>query len=228
MNKRYIKIAIFLVIAIVLSITVFFSKRYFDVNYNTHETVESNLNLYRIKMQQQEEQKHEQDIQIVKEEQIEVHPQPTEVVTEKTNVKPSTKLNDDIPTSKVESQSVVSVTDKQKTTAEQKKPAKKDETLTKPKTLEEKPTVTSSVLKNPAFQTYVIQVGAFSTKEEADIMKIRVSKIQAVNKFRVESKYFPEKKLYKVLVEYFETAESAKQICAELKKENVQCFATKI
>ena len=261
MNSRYIKIVIFLIVAVILCVVVYFSKQYFDSNYNSHQAVESNLNLYRIKMNEQREaEQQESPAQIVKEEQVEVHPEATQVVepiapapavapvkavetkvvatpTKPTPLKP---LDAKPAATKATETAVVQAKSDAKTEA---KPAQKPLTVSpkveeksangtpkiaKPKTLEEKPTETQTVMKNPQFQTFVIQVGAFSTKEEADLMKARVSRIPAVSKFRVEVKHFPEKNLFKVLVEYFETAELAKQVCGELKQNNVQCFATKI
>ena len=251
MNKRYIKIGIFLIVAAILCTVVYFSKQYFDSNYNSHQAVESNLNLYRIKMKEkQEAEAQEINAQIVKEGQVEAHSQATQVVepvepsntatpvpVQAKDVKPEVKTEATLTSSKpMAKQEVLKQVEpvtqgiKPKTEAKQAEstPIKDRSKITKPKTLEEKPTVTQTVMKNPEFQTFVIQVGAFSTKEEAELMKSRVSKIPAVSKFRVEVKHFPEKNLFKVLVEYFESAESAKQVCGELKQNNVQCFATKI
>ncbi len=254
MNRRYIKIGIFLIVAAILCVVVYFSKQYFDSNYNSHQAVESNLNLYRIKMKEkQEAEAQETDAQIVKEEQVEAHSQATQVVepVESSNSPAPVKeakveaksssatANTPVPTTPSKPVAKQEITKKIEPATQGIKPKaeakpveptliKNDSKLTKPKTLEEKPTVTQTVMKNPEFQTFVIQVGAFSTKEEAELMKSRVSKIPAVSKFRVEVKHFPEKNLFKVLVEYFETAESAKQVCGELKQNNVQCFATKI
>jgi cell division protein FtsN len=249
MNRRYIKIGIFLIVAAILCTVVYFSKQYFDSNYNSHQAVESNLNLYRIKMKEKQEAEAQGiNAQIVKEGQVEAHSQATQVVEpiEPSNTATPTPVKDAKPEVKTEAtltaskpitkqevaKQVEPVTQGIKPKAEAKQveptPIKDNSKLTKPKTLEEKPTVTQAVMKNPEFQTFVIQVGAFSTKEEAELMKSRVSKIPAVSKFRVEVKHFPEKNLFKVLVEYFESAESAKQVCGELKQNNVQCFATKI
>ena len=234
MNRRYIKIAIFVIVAAVLCVVVYFSKQYFDSNYNSHQAVESNLSLYRIKMKEKQEAAlQEADVEIIQEEQLEAHSQATQVVEPIESQTPAPTK--DIKTKTTETKATetkLSVTTPPATQNIAKKveskPIKDDSKLTKPKTLEEKPTVTQTVMKSPEFQTFVIQVGAFSTKEEAELMKSRVSKIPAVSKFRVEVKHFPEKNLFKVLVEYFETAESAKQVCGELKQNNVQCFATKI
>ena len=235
MNKRYFKIGIFLIVAIILCVIAYISKQYFETNYNSHQAVESNLNLYRIKMKEKQETEiQEAEAQIVKEEQIEAHSQATQVVkpVETTPPSPTKEIKTE---TKIEakpatpSQTTPSQTPPSQTPPKlEAKTANNNSKLTKPKTLEEKPTITQTVMKNPEFQTFVIQVGAFSTKEEAELMKSRVSQIPAVNKFRVEVKHFPEKNLFKVLVEYFETAESAKQVCGELKQKNVQCFATKI
>ena len=239
MNRRYIKIGIFFIVATVLCVIVYFSKQYFDSNYNSHQAVESNLNLYRIKMKEkQESEVQENEAQIFKEEQVEAHSQATQVV-EPVSVAKTTPVKDIKVEEKTEektSSTPAKPVSKQEITKKVEPTTPKPEVkaindnskLTKPKTLEEKPTVTQTVMKSPEFQTFVIQVGAFSTKEEAELMKSRVSKIPAVSKFRVEVKHYQEKNLFKVLVEYFETVESAKQVCGELKQNNVQCFATKI
>ena len=270
MNSRSLKIVIFAIVVIILCTVVYFSKQYFDSNYNSHQAVESNLNLYRIKMnEKQESEQEDSNAQIVKEEQVEVHPEVTQVVEPEAAPAPATSQTiQQTPTKPVQpvvkpataqpkaidtkpaatktatqvttTQPVVKPVTTQTNTAQptqkpltvspktEAKPANGTSTISKPKTLEEKPTVTQTVMKSPEFQTFVIQVGAFSTKVEAELMKARVSRIPAVSKFRVEVKHYPEKNLFKVLVEYFETAEIATQVCGELKQNNVQCFTTKI
>ncbi len=184
--------------------------------------------------EKQESEVQENEAQIVKEEQVEAHSQATQVVepvsVAKTTPVKEIKVEEKTSSTPAKPVSKQEITKKvEPTTPKPEVKAINDNSkLTKPKTLEEKPTVTQTVMKSPEFQTFVIQVGAFSTKEEAELMKSRVSKIPAVSKFRVEVKHYQEKNLFKVLVEYFETVESAKQVCGELKQNNVQCFATKI
>ena len=188
--------------------------------------------------EKQESEVQENEAQIVKEEQVEAHSQATQVVepvsvaktTPVKEIKVEEKTEEKTSSTPAKPVSKQEITKKvEPTTPKPEVKAINDNSkLTKPKTLEEKPTVTQTVMKSPEFQTFVIQVGAFSTKEEAELMKSRVSKIPAVSKFRVEVKHYQEKNLFKVLVEYFETVESAKQVCGELKQNNVQCFATKI
>jgi cell division protein FtsN len=179
--------------------------------------------------QQEEIDKQSNTSYVVSQTQPEVHTETTQVVDlTPTPYTPTNSTEKPKEQNQIQAEPTKAEKPIEKPKTEPKKPEQSPTTLTKPKTLEQKPNVTQTVLNKSDFQTYVIQVGAFSTKEEAEIMKNRVSQIPAVSKFKVVIEYFPAKNLHKVLVEYFENADSARTTCTELKKANVQCFATKI
>jgi cell division protein FtsN len=95
-----------------------------------------------------------------------------------------------------------------------------------PKTLAKPEHVAQSVMKNPLFYTYIVQVGAFSKIEEAQKFQTKISNIKTAEGLRTELS--SKDKVHKVFIGYFETHNSAESVCITLKKQNVQCFVTKL
>jgi len=248
-KKTYIKIFVYTTLAIISFIVVKYSKKYFEENYQQHQTIESNLNIYKVNVNE-EIKEQPSEPKVVEQNPVEVHTEPTAVVMEE-DLLQNISTEEDTNNSKEKDTNISTeepkMTDNEelkenieiKNQPSEKKPeVKKPEVkkvekaqpkaIKKPKTLEKPSSVSKSVLKNPLFQSYVIQVGAFTNKKEADIHRIRISKNKIVSQYRTEVNKTKNKELYKVIIGYFESSDAAKNVCSQLKQQNVQCFATKI
>ena len=241
-KKTYIKIFVYITLAIIAFIVVKYSKKYFEENYQQHQTIESNLNIYKVNVNEEIKEQPSQP-KVVEQNPVEVHTEPTAVIMEE-DLLQNISTEEDTNNSKEDNQTTENpeITDndesKESTKIKNQQSEKKPEIkkvekaqpkeIKKPKTLEKPSSVSKSVLKNPLFQSYVIQVGAFTNKKEADIHRIRISKNKIASQYRTEVNKTKNKELYKVIIGYFESSDAAKNVCSQLKQQNVQCFATKI
>jgi len=245
-KKTYIKILLYTTLTITAFIVVRYSKKYFEENYQQHQTIESNLNLYKVNVNEETKEQPSQP-KVIEQNPVEVHTEPTRVVMEEdllqnisTEEEINTSNNEKEDNQTTEEPKTADNEESNKNTEiknqqsekkpeipkeEQPKPTKE---IIKPKTLEKTTSVSKSVLKNPLFQSYVIQVGAFTNKKEADVHRIKISQNKIASQYKTEVNKTKNKELYKVIIGYFESSDAAKNVCSQLKQQNVQCFATKI
>ena len=243
-KKTYIKIFVYITLAITAFIVVKYSKKYFEENYQQHQTIESNLNLYKVSVNEETKEQPSQP-KVIEQNPVEINTEATTVVMEEdllqnipteedinvTNTEDNQTTEKPQTTDNTEIKQTTEITNQQ---SEKKPEIKKVEkpqptkAINKPKTLEKPPSVSQSVLKNPIFQSYVIQVGAFTNKKEAEIHRMKISKNKIASQYKTELNKTNNQELYKVIIGYFESSDAAKNVCSQLKQQNVQCFATKI
>lgn len=229
----YFKISISIIIIIIFSAIIIFSKKYFDKHYHNEQTVESNLNLYKVKNETDAQENTHTEQKLIEENPIEVTTNQVEIINETSTetlneIIENTQQDTSKPAVEIkkEEQPIITPTI-QNVTPAKKNTTKNTTTITQPKTLEKKKSLTQSVLKNPLFQGYIIQVGAFTEEKDAQIYKSVVSQNKNIKNYSVEIRKSTTN-LHQVIVGYFENSETARTLCNKLKQENVQCFVTKI
>ncbi len=241
-TRTILKVLLYVILCVTLFLTIYQSKKYFNTHYHKHQTLESNKKIYKVTLRAEEENliRHPK---VVEQNAEAPHLEPTEVIIDntlldnfdvgvlKTTNKVKDKKNNIINKAIVAKKPNVAKKTINNIANTVKKPIKvitlkKKPEIQKPKTLEKKLSVSQSVLNNPLFQSYIVQVGAFKDKKDA----IQRQTLVAQNK--IASKYITDihqtHNLYKVFIGYFEESQTARDICTQLKKDNVQCFATKI
>lgn len=250
MNKNFIKIALYIILVVAISFGVHFSKNYFQKNYHKHQTLESKVDLYKVAAEAEEQEQSLREPKIVEQNPVAVLDEQTQVISDSTAIpvdadnegvkdieaEEAAAQADTKPIAKKEPQAKDNVQTKVK---EQKKPEvqkgvkvveeKKPNNgeITKPKTLERDPSISKSILKNPVFQSYVVQTGAFKEEKDAatHVAKVKSSSASASYMVKYEK---VSSGLYKVFVGYFETDEAARKVCNQLKQDNIQCFTTQL
>ncbi|MDA0617155.1 MAG: SPOR domain-containing protein [Proteobacteria bacterium] len=226
-QKILLNIALYTVLAITFSAIVHFSKKYFETNYNKHSTVESNIGLYKVPSNEDSTEQTLLQPKVIEVNTVDVHPEPTAIIVDEMipDVIPPADI---IETPKVKEASNISPKEAPQPLVkkpETKKIIKKDN-ISKPKTLTKAEPIAKSVLNNPLFRTFVIQTGAFKNTQDANTHRIRIQQLKIINNYTIE--VIKSGELHKVVIGYFENSNTAKDLCTQLKKENVQCFATRI
>lgn len=243
-QKLALNIALYTILAITLSAVVHFSKKYFETNYNKHNTAESNISLYKVPSDDISEDATLKQPKIIEPNPIDIHPEPTAIILDETieeqpiemlsetpNIDTSEKTNT-IPkpedSKKTQQTAPTNHTTVSKKTHSKKINIQKTKTkeLKKPKTLAKPEPIAKSVLNNPLFHSFIIQTGAFTTSQDATAHRLRIKQNKILDKYTVDIIY--SNNLHKVVIGYFEDSTTAQDVCTQLKKENVQCFATRI
>jgi cell division septation protein DedD len=252
---KILKFTSYIVIVIIFVAILWNSRSFFDKNYNKHEILESDSSLYKVENTGETQEGTQPNIDVIEQQPIEIHTEITDVVqptpesqhSEQINLqKPVTPSEPSPPaiTTQVQGQKTPQTaplktqqpkvpTNKEKVPAKVKNDAKKTpaknkekQALQSPKTLAKPEHVAQSVMKNPLFYTYIVQVGAFSKIEEAQKFQTQISNIKIAEGLRTELS--SKDKVHKVFIGYFENHNSAESVCITLKKQNVQCFVTKL
>ena len=251
-NKNYLqflKIALYIVAIGFVVIILWKSKTFFDKNYSKHEILESDSSLYKVENENQNQDGGQESIQLIEQQPVEVHTEVTTVVTTEMtgqnvdtvnnnaqNQEPASSATQQPPVVKTENASTTNTPQEKLKKTEPKKDVKKahkqetkkpkEAKTESPKTLTKAEPVSESVIKNPLFYSYVVQVGAFSNIEEAKKYQEKIANMQSISGFR--SDLSSKNNIHRVFVGYFESHASAENLCLTLKKENVQCFVTKL
>jgi cell division protein FtsN len=244
-NKNYLKflkLALYVVVIFLVISILWKSKTFFDKNYSKHEILESDSNLYKVENAGQIQDADQGNIQIIEQQPVEIHPEVTNVVvdanqnidvTNSVQVQPATTtpaapIAPAAPNATPEPKKEQPVKPKKIDKKDDKKPSNKEQTAktVKPQTLAKPVPLAESVAKNPLFQSYVVQVGAFSNVDEAKKYQAKIATMQSVSNFR--SDITSKNNIHKVFIGYFENHNSAENLCITLKKDNVQCFVTKL
>lgn len=235
---KWIKLGIYAVASIFAVYIIWQSKKFFENNYNKHEILESDVDLYKVENSDKAPEQEQTNIQIMEERPIEIHDEVTSIIVPQNGLTESKdanleKNNTAEGVTKAQEPSGremkpivnnnVHEAKPQSKTMEKKKTSKKN---LKPKTLEKHEPVSKSVLKNPLFQSYVVQVGAFSILKDAKQYQQNILKIKSISAYRTDIS--SKNNIHKVFIGYFESHPSAENICTTLKNENVQCFVTKL
>ena len=189
---KIIKFTSYIVIVIIFVAILWTSRSFFDKNYNKHEILESDSSLYKVENTGETQENTQPSIEVIEQQPVEIHTEITDVVqptpaspnSDAVNLqKPVTSTEPPAPvvatqvqgqkeTPQLKAQQPQVATKNDKTPAKTKNQTKKTPAKTKekqvsqsPKTLAKPEHVAESVMKNPLFYTYIVQVGAFSKIE---------------------------------------------------------------
>lgn len=224
-KSTLITVIAFFILALIMVFVLYKSKKFFNENHNSYQTLESNIKVYKVSEENESQETQEIGPQIIEQEPIEFHESPTDVIIDNimNNETNATENSKETQEKEIDEPKLTPKQEPIKTSTKIEKPKKA--TITTPKTLEDK-NIPKSVLNNPLFRSYVIQVGAFTDLSDAEKKKDQLSAIKFISSYSVQIN--KTENYYKVMIGFFENIESAKNLCIELKKENVQCFATKL
>lgn len=245
---KWIKLGLYAVASIFAVFIIWQSKKFFENNYNKHEILESDIDLYKVENDDKNTEQENAKIRTIEEQPIEIHEEVTSIIppvqnvhgenkeevlkAQENNTKKSGKNVQESPDTGRQNLDKKKSDQKTQKVKHNDKPNKvKEETKSgkpnsKPKTLDKDEPVSKSVLKNPLFQSYVVQVGAFANINDAKQYQEKVSKTNAASKYR--SDISSKNNMHKIFIGYFESHSAAENVCTALKNENVQCFVTKL
>lgn len=228
MNKQKVllNIALYTVLAVTFSAIVHFSKQYFETNYNKHNTVESNISLYKVPSNENNTEEILLQPKVIEVNTVDIHPEPTAIVLDEIIEEDVIPPVDVANTPKEVKEKIEKKVIQKKVEIQKPKAKLIKNDISKPKTLVKTEPITKSVLNNPLFRTFIIQTGAFKNTQEANTHRIRIQQLKITNSYTVE--IIRSGELHKVVIGYFEDSNTAKDLCTQLKKENVQCFVTKL
>ena len=204
----WLKIFTFILLATVFSILLHKSKFFFEENYNSYEIIESNIGVYKVKEESIKTQPElKTQPKLIEQAPAHIFENPTDVIIDAV-LQEEPKVND--------------TTNQEKQNLQSELPQNKPST---PKTLK-KNVLPNSIIKNPVFYTYTVQLGAFTTLKDAQsYQKLTLQKKEIANypvNINKVGKY------YKVTLGFFEEINQAQKLCLQLKQDNVQCFATRL